>query len=782
MRRITIILMSIAALAFASSCNKNINPEAPGNGLVYKTIHFSIPETLTGKAAFGEKEGTAYPMLWSDGDQVQISVNGAESQTFTVTPTNGGRSADIKVVDLGLPATGEVVITVTTNTFQESGVTKGLVKYSPNPIPVDPTKEVETQVPQASTCDPTCIILFAKETYASEAVVPDYIALSFSHSTAYGLMSINGITLNSGETIQYVELQSMSPDIKFAGKATLDGEGVLSAGGYPSLTMRGISDLSSPIWFAIIPSELNTASALAIHVVTSAGRHFEKILDCSSNPLKFQAGRISKFGVNFSGITSAPRQIKTARDFVIFKNAINSITKFPDNNDGYAYWLNDNDEVLLANDIDYAGTSFTGTSVLPAGVTFNGQNHAIKNANLSAVIFSTVNGTVKDLKVQGCTASKALFTSIAASGIVDNLIVDNNTTYTCPLSDNMGFVTLENLGLIKDCEVATTINVGDPARSAFNFGVFCPKCTDGRFVRCVNKSDVTITTSTNVNGCSLGGIVGVIQSSQDNSVNILDECENEGNITLTLNLPESGIHRICCVGGIAGGDFKGGTSNTGVWKNAEYPSTGKINNCINSGTITMNYYSQFSGANGGSFGIALGGVVGATINDINYCVNSGSVVANLNNDANTNYAGAPKVGGVVGAAHGKVLNCDNESSAVIEVNGKVAQVHNALYYGTGPVSNPCIGGVAGSVGCGGSSATDTEGAATNSNNAGSEISNCKNKSANITNSASCYSHYKSTNSLYNPVSYVGSVCGWTVATNSGNTDLGGTGLDVLNPQ
>lgn len=752
MRRITIILMSIAALALASSCNKSINPEAPGDGLVYKTIHLSASEILTNKAAFGEKEGKSYPLLWSSGDKVIISVNNDPdlTQELSVTPTDGGKSAEFGACTLALPASGEITIRVTTNTTIASGGTAATVKHSPN---VD-----ESQVPQAASCDPESIILFAKETYASKDDVPGDIALSFSHATAYGLMTISGIDLG-GETVKFVELQAMSPDIRIAGNVTLDGDGVILTKSHTSLTMRGISDLSNPIWFAIAPSELSGPSAFAIHVVTSADRHFEKILDCSGNPLLFKAGHISNFGVNFSGIASTARQVKTARDFVLFKNAIN--------NDDYGYWLNGNSEVLLANDIDYAGASFSGTSILPAGVTFDGQNHAIKNAKLSAVVFSTMNGTVKNLKIQNCTANRSLFNSITSTGIVDNLTIDNNTTYSCPWSsNNMGFVTLENHGLIENCEVAATINAGDPARAAFNFGVFCPKCTDGRFVNCEFSGSVSISTTTNVTtGCSLGGIVGLIESTQDNSVNILDNCRNSGSVTLTVN--SEGSSRTCCVGGIAGGDFKGGESS-GVWKAATLPSKGIINNCSNTdtGIVTLNYTCPYDSTNGntsGTRGATVGGVIGATINDVVGCTNYGKVYGNFN--VGTTYtAAAPKVGGVVAVAHNKVTDCTNAASAEIVVEGRIRNTSSNLYIGTGPINFPCIGGVAGAVGC------DT---AANSTTAGSEISGCKNYSTSFTDN---------TTVTAGTTKYVASVCGWTVASNSNNTDLGGTSLPVLNPQ
>ena len=771
MRRITVILMSIAALALASSCNKKLNPETSSNGLVYKTIHLSASEILTNKAAFGEKEDGAYPMLWSSDDKVIICVNNDPelTQELSVTPVDGGKAADFEACTLALPAEGEITIRVTTNTTTASGGTEATVKYSPD--------SDKSQAPQAASCDPESLILFAKETYARAADVPADISLNFAHATAYGLMSISGISLNGGETIKFVEIQAMSTDVKIAGNVTLDGDGVLSAGSHTSLTMRGMSDLSNPIWFAIAPSELNSASALAIHVVTSEDRHFEKILDCSSTPLKFQAGRISKFGVNFSGIVSAPRQVETIRDLVILKNAFNQ--------SDYGYWLDSNSEIFLANDLNYSEAAISGTADLPEGITFNGQNHTLRNAKYSAVIFRHVYGTVKNLGVDGGTNSTTLFRTVpgtlkdititglssqsplisSVSGTVDGFTVDKTSSYTCSWSAaDMGLVTLENTGLIENSEVAATVAVDNPELASFNFGVFCPKCTSGRFVKCVNKSNVTIATSTSVNGCSLGGIVGVIESTQENSVNILDECENEGEITLTLSLPagESDYHRVCCVGGIAGGNYKGGVGS-GVWKATEHPSTGTINKCLNSGIVTLNYNSLWVNAssnNKGAVGMTVGGVIGATTNDMSYCINSGSVIGNFN-IGTTNKAGAPKVGGVVGAAHGKVLHCDNESTAKVEINGQVRNTSSNLYSGTGPVCYPAFGGVAGCVGCN---------TAENSVAEGSEISDCTNKSANVIN-----------NTTYSS-SFVGSVCGWTVATNSGNTDLGGTGLPVLNPE
>ncbi len=770
MRRITVILMSIAVLALASSCNKNLNTDgAAPDGYIRKTVHISASELLSGKASFGEDTGDGYPVFWSEGDKVLLSINGAEAQEITVTPEGDGSTADFGTLDLALPQDGPVEIFVSTNTTAASGGRKGTIKYSQT--------ENESQTPSGNSCDPSSIIIYASKTYESAAAVPKDIRLDFAHYTAYGKMTISGISLNGGETVKYVEIQTPLGQ-NIGGSVTIGEEGA----SHTSITLRGIGDLSNPVWFAIAPAVLNSSEALYVHVVTSADRHFEKILNCSSKALEFQTGRVSKFTVNFGGISSAPRQVKTPRDLVLLKNAIQS--------GDYDFWM-DGGVIKMAGDLDYNGTVVSGNScTLPEGVTFDGQDHAIKNADISASIFRTVEGTVQNLKIEGGSNSRYLFDTVSGtvkdieitgltsttplittnSGTIDGLTIDDTSSYTCTWTNaDMGFVTLENTGVIMNSEVSAAITVADPERAVYNFGVFCPKCTSGRFVKCVNKSNVTIATSTNVgkstSGCSLGGIVGIIESTQSNNVNILDQCDNRGNITLTLNLPASDYHRICCVGGIAGGDYKGGTSGaSGVWKAGKYPSTGVIYKCTNYGTITLNYDSIWSnpGSNAtGSVGMTLGGVIGATINDLSYCSNKGSVIGNFN-VGSTNYAGAPKVGGVVGAAHGKVSHCDNESEAVVEINGRVRNVSSNLYSGTGPVSHPAFGGVAGCVG-------SNEAA----NSADSEINDCTNKSPNVTNNAT----KNSTTTIY-----LASVCGWTVASNSGNTDLGGTGLPVINPE
>lgn len=770
MRRITVILMSIAALALASSCNKNLNTDgAAPDGYIRKTVHISASELLSGKASFGENTRDGYPVFWSAGDKVLLSINGAEAQEITVTPEGDGSTADFGTLNLDLPQDGPVEIFVSTNTTKESGGRKGTIKYSQT--------ENESQTPSGNSCDPSSIIIYASKTYESAAAVPKDIRLDFAHYTAYGKMTISGISLNGGETVKYVEIQTPLGQ-NIGGSVTIGEEGA----SHTSITLRGIGDLSNPVWFAIAPAVLNSSEALYVHVVTSADRHFEKILNCSSKALEFQTGRVSKFTVNFGGISSAPRQVKTPRDLVLLKNAIQS--------GDYDSWM-DGGVIKMAGDLDYNGTVVSGNScTLPEGVTFDGQDHAIKNADISASIFRNVLGTVQNLKIEGGSNSRYLFDTVSGivkdieitgltsttplittnSGTIDELTIDETSSYTCTWTqEDMGFVTLVNTGVIKNSEVSAAITVEDPERAVYNFGVFCPKCTSGRFVKCVNKSNVTIATSTNVgkstSGCSLGGIVGIIESTQSNNVYILDQCDNRGSITLTLNLPASDYHRICCVGGIAGGDYKGGTSGaSGVWKTGTYPSTGVIYKCTNYGTITLNYDSIWSNPESnatGSVGMTLGGVIGATINDLSYCSNKGSVIGNFN-VGNTNYAGAPKVGGVVGAAHGKVSHCDNESEAVVEINGRVRNVSSKLYSGTGPVCHPAFGGVAGCVG-------SNEAA----NSADSEIKYCTNKSLNVTNNAS-----KNNSTTI----YLASVCGWTVASNSDNTDLGGTGLPVINPE
>ncbi|MBR0291404.1 MAG: hypothetical protein IJQ79_04640 [Bacteroidales bacterium] len=402
MRRITVILMSIAALALASSCNKNLNTDgAAPDGYIRKTVHISASELLSGKASFGENTGEGYPVFWSEGDKVLLSINGAEAQEITVTPEGDGSTADFGTLNLDLPQDGPVEIFVSTNTTAASGGRKGTIKYSQT--------ENESQTPSGNSCDPSSIIIYASKTYESAAAVPKDIRLDFAHYTAYGKMTISGISLNGEETVKYVEIQTPLGQ-NIGGSVTIGEEGA----SHTSITLRGIGDLSNPVWFAIAPAVLNSSEALYVHVVTSADRHFEKILNCSSKALEFQTGRVSKFTVNFGGISSAPRQVKTPRDLVLLKNAIQS--------GDYDFWM-DGGVIKMAGDLDYNGTVVSGNScTLPEGVTFDGQDHAIKNADISASIFRTVEGTVQNLKIEGGSNSRYLFDTV--SGTVKDIEID----------------------------------------------------------------------------------------------------------------------------------------------------------------------------------------------------------------------------------------------------------------------------------------------------------------------------------------------------------------------
>lgn len=766
MRRITVILMSIAALALASSCNKNLNTDgAAPDGYIRKTVHISASELLSGKAAFGDMTSEGYAMLWQSGDKVVVSVNGNPdlTQTLDVTPIGDGSTADFGDITLSLPE-GAIEIFISTNTTEASAGRKGLIKHSPN--------AEESQKTETASCDPQSILLYAKKSYASAADVPKNIKVDFAHSTAYGRMTIGGISLNVGETVKFVEIQTPKGQ-NIGGDFNIEDNGSLTGGSQPSIIIRNITNFDNPVWFAIAPTVLNTEAAITVHVVTSENRHFEKTLNCSSKALEFKAGRVSKFTVDFGGIVSAPRQVKTVRDLVLLKNTINNDTALEERHE-LGSWLNNDNEILLANDLEYGGDEVKGNGTdIPEGVIFNGQNYAIKDAVISATIFRNVYGTVKNLQVKNCTSEISLFNTVASTGTLEGLIVDDKTSYTCKWSsNNMSLVATANNGIIKDSEVSAIITLEDPSRTAFNFGVFCPKLTDGRFVNCVNRSNVTCSNSHYSRGCGLGGIVGIISSTQSNSDNILEECKNYGNIILTVN-DNSAYSRICCVGGIAGGNYTGGY-DAAPWKEASMPSKGIIYKCINEGNITLNWTAQYKNASSdtaGSPGASIGGIIGATINDVVECSNTGKIVSNNNvgeTDSSMTTA-CPKIGGVVGCAHNRVIDCTNgdsldPSKGAIEVNGRVRNISSNLFCGTGPIQYPCIGGVAGAVGCNDSA---------NSTSAGSEISGCKNYSASITNDVTITA---------GGIKYVASVCGWTVASNSGNTDLANTGLPVINPE
>ncbi|MCR5277787.1 MAG: hypothetical protein K6D54_09010 [Bacteroidales bacterium] len=279
-------LMGVAALALFS-CTREPMPEietVPADGRV---VHFRAMQART-RASFGDKEGDAYPTLWTDNDAaVKLSLNYGSAVSAEVNPSQDYRSATFDAtVDFG-------------------GVAGPYTFYSVSPASaayaLSPSREAWKvsipceQTPTAGSADEAGIILAAASQSYDQAPDVDAVDLYFNHLTAYGRFSLANLSLAEGETVSAVELTVTTP---IAGDwywqcadASLTDYGASS-----TITLHTSS--TSNIWFACAPVDVSGQS-LIVRVFTSEGVH-EQLTEFPANR-RFTAGQVAVFTVNMDG-------------------------------------------------------------------------------------------------------------------------------------------------------------------------------------------------------------------------------------------------------------------------------------------------------------------------------------------------------------------------------------------------------------------------------------------------------------------------------------------------
>ena len=279
-------LMGVAALALFSCAREPMLElgSAPADG---RLVHFRALQSGT-KASFGDKEGDAYPTLWTDNDAaVKLSLNYGSAVSAEVNPSPDYRSATFDAtVDFG-------------------GVAGPYTFYSVSPATaayaLSPSREAWKvsipceQTPTTGSADEAGIILAATSLSYDQATDVDEVDLYFNHLTAYGRFSLANLSLAEGETVSAVELTVTTP---IAGDWYWQcSDGALSDYGASSTITLHTSSTSN-IWFACAPVDVSEQS-LIVRVFTSEGVH-EQLTEFPANR-RFTAGQVAVFTVNMSG-------------------------------------------------------------------------------------------------------------------------------------------------------------------------------------------------------------------------------------------------------------------------------------------------------------------------------------------------------------------------------------------------------------------------------------------------------------------------------------------------
>ena len=284
------LFVIIAAMVTFAGCAKQ-ETDAPATSET-KTVQF-FANSIETKTVFGTPNDGVYPTLWSAGDEVKVLLNIEQ-----VAGTED--KVPVTCDDLAVSATFEA-------SFQPKDTPETYTYYAVCPADQYNGKSSKDgritviipseQEPLETTVDKKAQIIYAVATADAEQGSVD---MDFHHLTAYGKLTLK----NLPEDISVSEVKIVAPDdLYISGKWNyLVADGSIAA--HKEATMNTLTiktTRTTDIWFACGPVDVS-GKTLTLTVTTNQG-DFVKELNFPANR-KFEAGKISKFTVDMTGITA----------------------------------------------------------------------------------------------------------------------------------------------------------------------------------------------------------------------------------------------------------------------------------------------------------------------------------------------------------------------------------------------------------------------------------------------------------------------------------------------
>ena len=349
----------------------------------------------------------------------------------------------------------------------------------------------------------------------------------------------------------------------------------------------------------------------------------------------------------------------------------------------------EDESATVIKDIDLTGVEITPAASF-AG-TFNGNGHCLKN----------------------WTSNNTLFTTLAATGTVKDLIIDQSCTLSFP-SDKQyfGFVVGNNAGTVSGVENYADVTIPALPTVANYYGTICGNNT-ATVADCANFGNITYNGGVPTQNACYGAVLGYNNGAAAVATNLF----NSGDVTATINgVAEKSTYWSGIAGWLGGnarllesinyGDITvkahGNKQMMTVCGIVNYAG-GEVSGCYNGGDIS--YYAETEE------GLADGGVQRTGVCGIAaYLGWAGKTVANNENEGNitfragysSGYGGsgsfskyAVNVAGVFGVAYSCGIS-DSRNSGTI--NFSMTDIDNASSYDNNAVRQSCGGVIASSWG------------------------------------------------------------------------------------
>ena len=298
------IVLSVAALTMLLvSCTKeNIS------GSSENLVKINVSTGFETKAQFGAISDGTYPVLWSEGDKIQLALASVDvSNNNKVT-----RSVFVQASEAGVLSNGGANATFRAELSTIEGATHyQYFSYAPAGVQgewgcwqIDKSQSrlniPSVQTPTATSPDPKAMAFYGKSpVYEGFEASPE---LTYSHLTGYGCLSFKNLALDADDSVEKVVIST--PDNILAGQYS-----VMYGGDYQA-TLRFYqitinTSATENIYFAVnacAPSTNTIKTSMKVTVITAKGNTFEKALDVANHNIAFKRGKCVKFTVDMTGV------------------------------------------------------------------------------------------------------------------------------------------------------------------------------------------------------------------------------------------------------------------------------------------------------------------------------------------------------------------------------------------------------------------------------------------------------------------------------------------------
>ena len=299
------IVLSVAALSMLLvSCTKE-NISGSSENLVKINVSTGFDDT---KAQFGEISDGTYPVLWSEGDKIQLalaSVNVSDNNRAT-------RSVFVEASEAAVISNSGANATFRAELSTIEGATHyQYFSYAPAGVQgewgcwqIDKGQSrlniPSVQTPTATSPDPKAMAFYGKSpVYEGFEASPE---LTYSHLTGYGCLSFKNLSLDADDSVEKVVIST--PDNILAGQySVMYGNDYQASLKFYQITIN--TSAVENIYFAVNTCDPKTntiKTSMKVTVITAKGNTFEKDLDVANHPISFKRGKCVKFTVNMEGI------------------------------------------------------------------------------------------------------------------------------------------------------------------------------------------------------------------------------------------------------------------------------------------------------------------------------------------------------------------------------------------------------------------------------------------------------------------------------------------------